>query len=100
MMRQKVYEFLKTVPPGKVVTYGQIAQHLGNANLSRAVGNILHINPDPAHIPCHRVVNSKGQVSHNFAFGGADAQRALLAREGIAFDVKGRVDLDKYRFKE
>lgn len=100
MMRQKVYEFLKSVPPGKVVTYGQIARYLGNPNLSRAVGNILHANPDPAQIPCHRVVNSKGQVAQNFAFGGADAQRALLAREGITFDARGKIDLDKYKLKE
>lgn len=95
-MREKVYRLLKSVPSGKVVTYGQIAAALGNRHLARAVGNILHRNPDPANIPCHRVVNGKGQVAEHFAFGGAGTQRALLEREGIEFLPDGRVDLGKY----
>ncbi len=98
-MKEKVYQLLKTVPRGKVVTYGQIAATLGNRNLARAVGNILHRNPDPANIPCHRVVNGKGQMAENFAFGGAVAQRALLEQEGIEFLPDGRVDLKKYAAK-
>ena len=96
-MKERVYEFLKTVPRGKVITYGQIAAFLGNRNLARAVGNILHSNPDPAHIPCHRVVNSRGEVAANFAFGGGTVQRALLEEEGIVFETNGRIDLEKYR---
>lgn len=95
-MKEKVYEFLKTVPRGKVTTYGRIALHLGNRNLSRAVGNILHHNPDPGEIPCHRVVNSRGRVSPNFAFGGGASQRLLLEQEGIVFEPDGTVDLEKY----
>ena len=97
-MKGKVYDFLKTIPKGKVVTYGQIAAHLGNPKLARVVGNILHQNPDPAHIPCHRVVNAKGEVAANFAFGGAKAQRRLLEAEGVVFDEKGRVE-EEYREK-
>ncbi len=78
------------------MTYGQIALHLGDKRLARAVGNILHSNPDPAHIPCHRVVNARGQVAANFAFGGAAAQRALLEKEGIVFEANGCVNLEKY----
>ena len=78
------------------MTYGQIALYLGDKRLARAVGNILHSNPDPAHIPCHRVVNAKGQVAANFAFGGAAAQRALLEKEGVVFEANGCVDLEKY----
>lgn len=95
-MKEKVYAFLRTIPKGKVATYGQIAVHLGNKNLSRVVGNILHHNPDPGSFPCHRVVNSKGQVSANFAFGGAEAQRRLLEQEGIEFEEDGRIDLKKF----
>ena len=95
-MKEKVYAFLKTIPKGKVTTYGQIAAHLGNQNLSRVVGNILHQNPDPSEFPCHRVVNSKGQVAAQFAFGGGDAQRRLLEQEGIVFERDGTVDLKKY----
>lgn len=95
-MKNKVYELVKSIPEGKVVTYGQIAEFFGNKHLARVVGNILHNNPDPANIPCHRVVNAKGEAAAHYAFGGADAQRARLEAEGIAFDKNGRIDLEKY----
>ena len=95
-MKEKVYALLKTIPRGKVTTYGQIAAALGNKNLARAVGNILHNNPDPGKFPCHRVVNSRGQVAEHFAFGGGEAQRKLLEQEGIVFERNGRIDLTKY----
>lgn len=79
-----------------MATYGQIAAHLGNRNLSRAVGNILHRNPDPGSFPCHRVVSSKGRVAAHFAFGGGEAQRRLLEEEGIVFESDGSIDLEKY----
>ncbi len=97
-MKEQIYEFLKTIPEGKVVTYGQIAQHFGNKHLARAVGNALHKNPDPASVPCHRVVNSRGEVSQAYAFGGSAAQRKRLEKEGIAFEMDGRVNLKKYGF--
>ena len=95
-MKDKVYAILKTIPAGKVMTYGQVAERLGNKNLARTVGNILHDNPDPENIPCHRVVNAKGKVAEHYAFGGADAQRAKLEAEGIVFEQNGRIDLKKY----
>ena len=95
-MKEKVYAYLKTIPKGKVTTYGQIAEHLGNKHYARIVGNILHDNPDPSQYPCHRVVNSKGRVAENYAFGGAAAQRKLLEQEGITFESDGTVDLKKY----
>lgn len=95
-MKEKVYAFLQTIPKGKVATYGQIAAYLGNKGLSRVVGNILHSNPDPEKFPCHRVVNSKGQVAKKFAFGGGAAQRKLLEQEGILFESNGSIDLEKY----
>jgi len=95
-MKEKVYAFLRTIPKGKVTTYGQIAASLGDKHLARAVGNILHNNPDPSRFPCHRVVNSKGQVADNFAFGGGEVQKKLLEQEGIVFGSDGRIDLEKY----
>ena len=95
-MKDKVYNYLRTIPKGKVTTYGQIAVHLGNPKLARVVGNILHQNPDPAHIPCHRVLNARGEVAANFAFGGAEAQKRLLEAEGVEFGEDGRVDLRKF----
>ena len=95
-MKEHVYAYLKTIPTGKVTTYGRIAERLGNKHYARTVGNILHDNPDPSQYPCHRVVNSKGAVAENYAFGGADAQRKRLEREGIVFEENGTVDLKKY----
>ena len=92
-LNDRVYEFVKNIPRGKVATYGQIALHLGNRNFARVVGNILHGNPDPEHIPCHRVVNAQGRLSRSYAFGGIEAQRRLLVSEGAVFKNEQVVDL-------
>ena len=92
-----IYDVVKQIPKGKVATYGQIATLAGNRRWSRVVGYALHANPDPEHIPCHRVVNRLGEVSKAFVFGGANRQIELLENEGV--EVKGdRVDLEKYRW--
>lgn len=92
---KKIYEAVKKIPKGRVATYGQIADLAGDKKMARAVGNALHKNPDPEGIPCFRVVNAKGELSGEFAFGGAGAQAKLLLEEGIEV-VNGRVDLKKY----
>lgn len=92
---RRIYEAVRKIPRGKVATYGQVAAMAGNPKMSRAVGNALHKNPDPAGIPCYRVVNSRGELSGEFAFGGAGAQARLLAADGIEV-VEGKVDLEKY----
>lgn len=63
--------------------------------MARAVGNALHKNPDPEHIPCFRVVNAKGELAGAFAFGGEDVQAELLRADGVEV-INGRVDLEKY----
>lgn len=68
-----VYEQVKKIPHGKVATYGQIACLCGSPRASRAVGYVLHFNPDPEHIPCFRVVNRFGRCAPAFAFGGPDS---------------------------
>jgi len=95
-MKNKVYKYLQTIPKGKVVTYKQIAEHLGNAKLARIVGNILHNNPDEHKYPCYKVVNSKGKLSENFAFGGIEKQKEKLEAEGIKV-TNYYVDLKKYQ---
>jgi len=92
---KRIYEAVKTIPKGKVATYGKVAELAGNPRMSRAVGNALHHNPDPKHIPCYRVVNSKGELAGAFAFGGEHVQEELLKADGIEV-VNGRVDLKKY----
>lgn len=82
---ERVYLEVKKIPKGKIETYKSIALKIGYPNAARAVGNALHKNPDNQNVPCHRVVNSKGECSGNFAFGGKDAQERLLKKEGIKF---------------
>lgn len=93
---EKIYEVVKTIPRGRVATYGQVAMLAGNPRWARVVGYALHVNPKPGEIPCHRVVNREGKTSVAFAFGGGDMQRQLLEDEGIVFESDGTVDLDKY----
>lgn len=95
---KRIYEAVKRIPRGKVATYGQIAELAGDKKMARAVGNALHRNPDPDSVPCYRVVNSKGELSGEFAFGGDRAQAKLLEADGIEV-VNGRVDLEKYGMK-
>lgn len=92
---RRIYEAVKKIPRGKVATYGQVAEMAGNKKMARAVGNALHKNPDPEKIPCYRVVNAKGELAGEFAFGGEGAQAKLLQADGIAV-VDGRVDLKIY----
>ena len=92
---KRIYEAVKRIPKGCVATYGQVATMAGNERMSRAVGNALHKNLTPGIVPCHRVVDAKGRLAGGFAFGGMEAQAALLADEGV--EVKdGKVDLGKY----
>ncbi len=93
--KQAVYTYLTRIPRGKVVTYGQIAEALGNKNLARTVGNILHANPDGEKYPCYKVVNARGMLSAQYAFGGLESQKKRLEAEGIAVE-KDRVELIRY----
>ncbi len=96
---KRIYEAVKKIPFGRVATYAQVAEMAGDRKMARAVGNALHRNPEPGTVPCFRVVNSKGQLSGEFAFGGLGAQARLLEAEGVEV-VDGRVDLKKYGMKE
>lgn len=90
---ERIYEVVRQIPYGRVATYGQVALMAGNPRWARVVGYALHVNPDPEHIPCYRVVNRKGEVSSAFAFGGGNRQIELLKAEGVPFLLDGRVDL-------
>ena len=92
---KRIYEAVQKIPKGTVATYGQIAELAGDKKMARAVGNALHKNPDPEHIPCFRVVNGKGELAGEFAFGGEGGQTRLLEEDGIPVE-NGRVDLEKY----
>ena len=91
---KKIYEAVRKIPKGRVATYAQVAELAGNKRMSRAVGNALHRNPDPVNIPCFRVVNSRGELSGNFAFGEG-VQERLLTEDGVEVS-DGKVDLSVY----
>ncbi len=95
MDKYQVYKLLTQIPKGKVTTYGDIAKKLGNKDLARYVGNVLHENPDGVKYPCYKVVNVRGKLSDAYAFGGKARQRELLKADGI--NVEGdKVDLKTY----
>ena len=96
---ESVYEYLKTVPKGRVTTYGMIAHAIGHPRAARQVGNALHRNPTPVIIPCHRVVNREGRLAPAFAFGGIEKQAELLRAEGVEV-IDGYVNLNKYFWSE
>ena len=97
-MKEEVYNFLLTIPKSKVVTYGQIAEYLGNKKLAIPVGNILHSNPDENKYPCYKIVDSKGNLSKQFAFGGIEKQKEKLEKDGITI-INYKVNLDEYKWK-
>lgn len=90
---ETVYAIVRQIPPGKTATYGQIALLAGKPRAPRIIGGILHRNPYPGVVPCHRVVFRDGHLAEAFAFGGAGVQRALLKGEGVPFLPDGRVAL-------
>ncbi len=100
----QVWEVVRRIPPGKVVTYGQIAFLLlpppgvdfetYRAFGARWVGGAMAACPED--IPWQRVVNAKGEISPR---PGAARQRALLESEGVIFNQKGRIDLKKFGWK-
>ncbi len=94
---KRIYELLCDIPVGRVTTYGRIAEKLGNKQYAQAVGNALHSNPDGDKYPCYKVVDSKGRLSANYAFGGIEAQKKRLEADGIEVD-EFCVSLDKYGY--
>lgn len=98
---QAVYRIVKQIPAGKVATYGQIAAILGHPRAARAVGYALHALTDESAriVPWQRVINAQGGISSKGDIFRAEAQRALLQREGIQFDRDDHVSLDAYRWE-
>ena len=82
---EKVYQIVRSVPKGKVVTYGQVACLAGREGAARAVGTFMKNNPHQSNVPCHRVVASNGKLT-GYAFGGVAVRKKLLLDEGILFN--------------
>ena len=91
---EKIYELSRTIPKGKVATYGQLAALAGNPRAARAVGMAMRCNPDIPKTPCHRVIASDGSLTGYSAGQGVSTKRKMLIDEGVSF--KGvKVDLQK-----
>lgn len=95
---RRVYSLVALVPEGKVVTYGQIARRLGGFYSGRTVGFAMRAAPAEKNLPCHRVVNKKGEMAPGHCFGGQANQRRLLRREGVKFHRDGTIDMDRSQY--
>jgi methylated-DNA-protein-cysteine methyltransferase-like protein len=96
---ERVYALVRQIPPGKVLSYGKVAQLLGVPRGARAVGwalNQLGNKQELKDVPWQRVINAQGYVSIKSAVHAAAEQRARLEAEGVIFDESGRVDMAKF----
>lgn len=93
---EKIYEVVKSVPKGKVITYGKVAELAGFPGQARMVGYALHCVPEHLEVPWHRVINAKGEISQLPDPDSTNIQRELLESEGIFFNLKNQIDFKKY----
>jgi len=94
--RERVYKIVRSIPRGRVMTYGQIAELLGEGYTPRTVGFVMHASPDGT--PWHRVLNAQGACSTGRVVLPQDKQQRLLEQEGVVFNKNDRCDLQTYLF--
>jgi methylated-DNA-protein-cysteine methyltransferase-like protein len=92
--RERVYKIVRRIPSGRVMTYGQIAELLGDGYTARTVGFVMHASGDQT--PWHRVINARGACSTGKVVLPEDKQQRLLESEGVVFDERGRCKLERY----
>ena len=95
--RERVYQIVSEIPAGRVMTYGQIAEMLGEGYTPRTVGFVMHA-ADTQNVPWQRVINSQGACSTGRMTVPINLQQQMLEGEGIKFDEKNRCDLNIYRW--
>jgi methylated-DNA-protein-cysteine methyltransferase-like protein len=89
------------IPRGWVATYGQVATMAGMPRRARLVGRVLQQLDSKSNVPWHRVVNARGEVSFSLSRNGGDIlQRRLLEKEGLEFDDRNRLDLERSRWRD
>ncbi len=98
MAYQKIWSAVKSIPRGKVATYGQVAAIAGFPKQARMAGYALFNCPSGSPIPWFRVINAQGRVSLPPRSTAARKQRAMLKKEGVTF-IGGRVNLARYRWQ-
>jgi methylated-DNA-protein-cysteine methyltransferase-like protein len=96
--RERVLELIASIPEGRVMTYGQLAEVAGMPRHARAVGDILHGLSTDTDLPWWRVINAGGKIS-TYKVGSGELQRGLLEQEGVQFDANGKIKLEQYRWK-
>jgi methylated-DNA-protein-cysteine methyltransferase related protein len=94
--RARVFEIVRRIPEGRVMTYGQMAELLGEGYTARTVGFVMHTADDAD--PWHRVINAQGACSTGRVLLPPDKQQRMLEAEGVTFDARGRCDLGRYRW--
>jgi methylated-DNA-protein-cysteine methyltransferase-like protein len=92
--REHVYKLVRRIPRGRVMTYGQIAEILGDGYTPRTVGFAMHGSDD--NTPWHRVINARGACSTGRIVLPEDKQQRMLEAEGVKFDARGRCSLQQY----
>ena len=93
--RERVYETVRQIPCGRVMTYGQIAEILGEGYTPRTIGYVMH-GADAENIPWQRVINSQGACSTGKMTMPVNLQQSMLEGEGIVFNDQGKCDLKIY----
>jgi methylated-DNA-protein-cysteine methyltransferase related protein len=96
---ERIWRMVKRIPRGRVATYGQIAELAGLEGHARQVGYALHNLPEGSDVPWHRVINAKGEISPRSAGDSHELQALLLRSEGVLIDARGRVDLQRFRWR-
>ena len=95
----RIYDVVRRIPVGRVLTYGDVAALAGMPRQARLVGYALHALPSHSAVPWQRVINARGMISMGRAYpGGELVQRSLLESEGVGFDANGRVSLARFRW--
>lgn len=94
----KVYDIVSKIPYGKVTTYGLIAEKCGIKSSARTVGWAIN-GAKGSGLPCHRVVNRNGELTGKLHFGDPQLMEDLLKSEGIEFNDKGCVNMEKYLWR-
>jgi methylated-DNA-protein-cysteine methyltransferase-like protein len=97
---EEVYDWVLRIPPGRVMSYGQISRLMNERLSAVAVGWAMRVCPhDERRIPWHRVVNAQGGVSTGkISAQTADLQRRLLEAEGVEFDAAERLDMRRFQW--
>ena len=97
----RIYAVVRRIPRGRVATYGQVAVLAGLRGQARLVGYAMHALPSGTKVPWQRVVNARGMVSvRRSGAGDGIGQRLLLEREGVRFDARGRIALERYGWRD